>query len=264
MPDLRVQIDGLARWRATADVAQAYRRGRIFLAGDAAHLMPPNGGFGGNTGIHDAHNLAWKLALALQGHAGDGLLATYETERRPVGRFTVEQAYTRYVKRTAPYLGEETADPLAPDFDVELGYLYASGAVVGGPDGADGPVHDDPRLTHARPGSRLPHVWVDGVGGRQSSLDLAGSRFAVLAGAEGQAWREAVAAVAAEHPGIDLVADVVEDSGAGFAQACGISETGAVLVRPDGFVAWRSDDLPPDPRLALGIALDTVLAGTAG
>ena len=225
--------------------------------------MPPNGGFGGNTGIHDAHNLAWKLALALQGHAGDGLLATYDAERRPVGRFTVEQAYTRYVKRTAPYLGEETAEPLAPDFDVELGYLYRSGAGGRRSRGADGPVHDDPRHTHARPGSRLPHVWVDRRTADAVVARPGRQRFAVLAGAEGQAWREAVAAVAAEHPGIDLVADVVDDSGAGFAQACGISETGAVLVRPDGFVAWRSDDLPPDPRLALGIALDTVLAGTA-
>ena len=130
LPELPVSIDGLARWRATADVARRYGVGRIFLAGDAAHLMPPNGGFGGNTGIHDAHNLAWKLAAVLGGHADPALLETYDAERRPVGRFTVGQAYTRYVKRTAPHLGEDTADPLAPDFDIEVGYLYHSGAVL--------------------------------------------------------------------------------------------------------------------------------------
>ena len=72
VPDLDVRIDGVSRWRATAEVADRFRDGRVFLAGDAAHVMPPNGGFGGNTGIHDAHNLAWKLALALNGQAGDG------------------------------------------------------------------------------------------------------------------------------------------------------------------------------------------------
>ncbi len=72
VPDLEVKIDGVARWRATSDVAREFQRGRVFIVGDAAHLMPPNGGFGGNTGIHDAHNLAWKLAMVLKGVAGPG------------------------------------------------------------------------------------------------------------------------------------------------------------------------------------------------
>ena len=88
--------------------------------------MPPNGGFGGNTGIHDAHNLAWKLALVLKGLAAPALLATYEQERRPVGKFTVEQAYTRYVTRSATYLGAKDYEPPVDDFDIELGYLYRS------------------------------------------------------------------------------------------------------------------------------------------
>ena len=131
-PDLPVKIDGIARWRATSDVARRFQVGRTFLAGDAAHLMPPNGGFGGNTGIHDAHNLAWKLALVLEGVAGPELLETYETERKPVGKFTVEQAYTRYVTRTAPYLGAKDFEPPANDFNIELGYLYRSPAIVAG------------------------------------------------------------------------------------------------------------------------------------
>ena len=105
-PDLPVRIDGYSRWRATADVAQKFRDGRVFIIGDAAHLMPPNGGFGGNTGIHDAHNLAWKLAQVIHGQAHERLLESYDSERRPVARFTVEQAFSRYVARTAPWLAD--------------------------------------------------------------------------------------------------------------------------------------------------------------
>ena len=86
---------------------RTYQAGRIFLAGDAAHTMPPTGGFGGNTGIHDAHNLAWKLALVLRGAAGPALLETYNAERHPAGAQAVEQAYNRYVTRSDPDLGTE-------------------------------------------------------------------------------------------------------------------------------------------------------------
>jgi 2-polyprenyl-6-methoxyphenol hydroxylase-like FAD-dependent oxidoreductase len=266
VPDLPVRIDGLARWRATADVARHYRVGRIFLAGDAAHLMPPNGGFGGNTGIHDAHNLAWKLALVLNGQAQPALLDTYEAERRPVGRFTVEQAYTRYVTRTAPHLGAENAEPLAPDFDIELGYLYRSPAVMA--DGVadastegDGVVHHDPRETHASPGSRLPHVWVsmEPNGSPVSTIDLADSTFSVLTPADGGAWCDAAKAVAADHPGLELRAHRIDDPDADLPTRFGISGSGAVLVRPDGFVAWRTERLPDDPVSALGGALTQVL-----
>ena len=144
--DLPVTITGVARWRATSDVARRFRSGRVFLAGDAAHLMPPNGGYGGNTGIHDGHNLAWKLALVLKGIAGPELLETYEAERRPASAFTVEQAYTRYVTRTAPFLGKQDFQPPADDFDIELGYLYQSGAILAEPgdQAAAGRTHEHP------------------------------------------------------------------------------------------------------------------------
>ena len=212
MPDLDVRIDGLARWRATADVARRYQDGRIFLAGDAAHVMPPNGGFGGNTGIHDAHNLAWKLAYVLAGHAAPALLETYEAERRPVGQFTVEQAYTRYVRRTAPHLGVDEAPPLAPDFDVELGYLYRSRAIISADD--DDRVHADPRSTRGRPGSRAPHVWVEIDGRRASTIDLAANTFTVFTGHAGAAWCDAARTVAARHPGLVLHAHDIGDAGA--------------------------------------------------
>jgi 2-polyprenyl-6-methoxyphenol hydroxylase-like FAD-dependent oxidoreductase len=141
--DLPLRIDGYSRWRATASVARTLRAGRIFIAGDAAHLMPPNGGFGGNTGIHDVPNLAWKLGLVINGYAGPALLDTYETERKPVGPFTVEQAFSRYVTRTAPWLAARVQlEPVVDDLRIELGYLYDSALGV----------HADPRSTGLRTG----------------------------------------------------------------------------------------------------------------
>jgi 2-polyprenyl-6-methoxyphenol hydroxylase-like FAD-dependent oxidoreductase len=187
VPDLPVTIDGVARWRATSDVARRFADGRVFLAGDAAHLMPPNGGFGGNTGIHDGHNLAWKIAMVLKGIAGPALLATYEQERWPAAKFTVEQAYTRYVTRSATYLGAKDFQPLANDFNIELGYIYRSQAIVSEDDVAI--AHEDPHESRGRPGSRAPHLWVQHDGRRMSTLDLFGRSFVVLAPPDGEAWR---------------------------------------------------------------------------
>ncbi len=253
-PALAVRIDGLARWRATADVARSYQQGRIFLAGDAAHVMPPNGGFGGNTGIHDAHNLAWKMALVLHGHADQALLDTYDTERRPVGRFTVEQAYTRYVTRTAPQLGVETAAPLVADLEIELGYRYQSRAAGS----ADGVVHGDPR-EGAVAGARLPHAWLDVDGRRVSTIDLTGSTFAVLAGPDGADWCTAASALAAAHPGLDLHAHHLTRPASVFATTFGLSDSGVVLVRPDGFVSWTAGAMVGDPSSVLGGALRQAL-----
>jgi hypothetical protein len=242
-------------------VARRFRDGRIFLAGDAAHLMPPNGGFGGNTGIHDAHNLAWKLAYVLAGHASPVLLDTYGDERRPVGQFTVDQAYTRYVRRTAPHLGVDTAPPLAPDFDVELGYLYRSGAIIN--EDTDGDVHADPRTTRGLPGSRAPHVWVDVDGETASTIDLTANIFTVLAGSDGKAWSDAARTTEQAHRGLEVRAHQIMDDDGTFAAAYAIEADGAVLVRPDGFVAWRASTQPADPAAELTHALDTVLTASA-
>ena len=219
-----MKIDGVARWRATSDVARKFRDGRVFLAGDAAHLMPPNGGFGGNTGIHDAHNLAWKLALVLKGLAGPALLDTYEAERKPVGKFTVEQAYTRYVTRTAPYLGAKDFEPVANDFNIELGYLYCSPAICA--ENGEDKVHDDPRQTFGRPGSRAPHLWLERDGKPVSTIDMAGSAFVLLAGPEGEAWCGA-ARNAAARAGVALAAHRIggelRDPTGGSATAYGLS-----------------------------------------
>jgi 2-polyprenyl-6-methoxyphenol hydroxylase-like FAD-dependent oxidoreductase len=262
VPDLPVKIDGVARWRATSDVARRFQDGRIALVGDAAHLMPPNGGFGGNTGIQDAHNLAWKLALVLKGVAGTDLVATYDAERRPVGKFTVEQAYSRYVTRTATYLGATDYEPVAHDFNVELGYLYRSPAIVAEDD--DPAVHADPRQTFGRPCSRAPHVWLERDGRRISTLDLFGRAFVLLAGPQGNAWTAASRKAAAGLPGLELDSYVaggaqLRDPDGRFGDAYGLSANGAALVRPDGFVAWRMRELANDPAAALSQALRQVL-----
>ena len=269
VPDLPVTIDGVARWRATSDVARRFSDGRVFLAGDAAHLMPPNGGYGGNTGIHDGHNLAWKLAMVLKGVAGPALLSTYETERRPVGKFTVEQAYTRYVTRSATYLGAKDFQPLANDFNIELGYIYRSPAIIPEDDIERG--SEDPRESQGRPGSRAPHLWIE-QGGRQiSTLDLFGRGFTLLTTPGGAAWAQAARAAAVDIKGLTLDAYVVGRGGSSdppadvrdpsdrFATAYGVGETGAVLVRPDGFVAWRATAMTSDPTRTIAGTLRTLL-----
>ncbi|HEX5111034.1 MAG TPA: FAD-dependent monooxygenase [Vicinamibacterales bacterium] len=240
-PDLPVTVDTVMPWNAEATIADRMQDGRIFLAGDAAHVMPPNGGFGGNTGVQDAHNLAWKLALVLNGSAGAPLLSTYEEERRPVGVFTTEQAYSRYVTRTAPYLGTDGIEPVANDLEVELGYVYSSAAICVEP---GSPAHEHPRESKGRPGTRAPHHWLDREGERISTLDLFGHPFVLLAAGSGAAWCEAARTVARNaHVDIDvhrIGAGGLLDPERGFEAAYGLDPEGAVIVRPDGFVGWRA------------------------
>ena len=215
--DIPITIENVMPWKAAADVADSFQSRRIFLAGDSAHVMPPNGGFGGNTGVQDAHNLAWKLAMVFKGEAGADLLSSYERERRPVALFTAEQAYTRYVLRTAPYLGTDGIQPAENDLNIELGYCYGGDRV-----------HDNPRETKGRPGTRAPHVWIEQNGNRISTLDIFGRNFVVLAGPEGRRWCE----------GSSIQNHVIASTT--FRDSYGISASGAALIRPDGFVAWRS------------------------
>ena len=257
VPDLGVRIDGVARWRSSSDVARRYHEGRILLAGDAAHVMPPNGGFGGNTGVQDAYDAAWKLALVVKGIADPALLSTYDAERRPVGKLTVEQAYTRYVTRTAPYLGADDLQPFVADLEIELGYVYRSPAIVPDePVGEDDGGHDDPRRTRGRPGSRAPHLWIDRGGQRCSTLDLFGQHFVLLAGPDGAAWCEQAPAAVGAVPGAVLDTHQLDGS---FVDAYDVSPTGAVLVRPDGFVAWRSRSASERSAEVLTTALRTAL-----
>ena len=245
VPDIPVVVEDVATWRAVADSAERYQDGRVFLAGDAAHTMPPNGGFGGNTGVQDAYNLAWKLALVLRGVAGSGLLDTYDGERRPIGALMVEQAYSRYVTRVAPYLGTDGMAPIVDDLSLEIGCRYNSPAVILEP-GSEDALHEHPRESNGRPGSRAPHVVLAREGARISTLDLFGAGYVLLAAPGGDVWRDA-AVTAATDLGLSLEAhrvggDELVDPGGAFPDAYGISEAGAVIVRPDGIVGWRAAD----------------------
>ncbi|OJX70223.1 MAG: monooxygenase [Micrococcales bacterium 73-13] len=264
VPDIPVAIDDVMEWQASADVADRYQEGRVILVGDSAHVMPPYGGYGGNTGIQDAQNLAWKLAAVLRGEADPGLLATYEAERRPVGRFTVEQAFARYVARAAPSLRDDTIEPTVSDTNIDLGYRYRSSAIVEEP-GQEFQVQGDPRESGGLPGTRAPHQEVRLDGRTISILDLFGLRPVLLAASEGGAWADAARA-AAQRLGVPLDAyvvgaDLAEDGG--FAERYGLTASGAVLVRPDGVVAWRGRTEDPAAERIVADALGAVFGRSA-
>jgi FAD binding domain len=151
---LRPQIPGTdikaLEFPIAAHLADRYRAGRVFLVGDAAHTWPPTGGQGANTGIQDAHNLAWKLAAVLKGTAGAGLLDTYGQERRRTGLLTMGAAMARFATRMTPGHGPEVLD----DGAVAMGYQYRSSAVVGATDGDPRP--RPPVALTGQPGSRAP------------------------------------------------------------------------------------------------------------
>src|SRR6185437_12941538 len=254
------------QWDASADTAERFQQGRVFLAGDAAHVMPPSGGFGGNTGVQDAHNIAWKLAAVLKGIAGEPLLSTYDAERRPAAAFTVEQAYSRYVTRSAPYLRSENMQAIENDLNIELGYCYHSAAVIPDPDEKSVP-HDNPRETRGRPGTRAPHILLERSGEKISSLDLFGGNFVLLAGQEGHAWKES-GRDAAKQMGLSLDvyqigSDGLIDPSGTFADAYGMGPGGAVIVRPDGFVAWRAKTADGASPAAVRDALAVLLCRTS-
>jgi hypothetical protein len=264
-PELDIEIETVQRWNACAEWAERFQDGRVFIAGDAAHNMPPTGGFGGNVGIQDAHNLAWKLAYVLRETAGPELLATYDAERRPVGELSAEQAYTRYVLRLAPELGKEDLQPIVPEYAVELGYRYRSSSVIPEDGADDGALHENPHEPSASPGTRLPHVVVERDGEPVSTHDLLGRGFLLLAGGEAQAWCDAARA-ASERLGVDLDAyrvgtgaDLADPDGC-FADVYATGAGGAVLVRPDGFIAWRARAAQADADSLLGGVLERVLA----
>jgi putative polyketide hydroxylase len=264
--DIPVTIENVMHWQATADTAERLRNGRIFIAGDAAHVMPPTGGWGGNAGIQDAHNLAWKLALVLDGTAGPGLLDTYEEERHPISELTVEQAYTRYVLRTDPSIPKDNMQPIVPDLNVELGYVYRSAAIVT-ESLAEMPLHLNPRESRALPGTRAPHYWLQRRGQQVSTLDLFGRNFALLAAQDGVSWRGIAREVTA-RTGIALDVHRVggeglEDPSGGFAAAYDLEPSGCVLVRPDGFVAWRARNAELASAGRLANVLSTVLSRPA-
>jgi putative polyketide hydroxylase len=236
---VRVEILGVRLWESTALVADSYRRGRVLLAGDAAHVTTPIGGLGMNCGMADVHNLAWKLSGVTHGWASASLLDSYQPERQPVARDTAEASL-------------EAARPPAPVNGVVLGYAYESSVIV--PDGTAPPTMADPINDYAptgRPGHRAPHLWLD-PSRSHSTLDLVGNAFAVITDSPSPALTQASEAAQAAT-GIPVRSHVIDDDMC--LDLYGIHSGGAVLVRPDGHVAWRSIDPPADPTNDLRTAL---------
>jgi putative polyketide hydroxylase len=247
VPDLDVSVLGVNPWQASAIVSDRYRVGDVFLAGDAAHEMPPTGGFGLNTGVQDVHNLAWKIAAVLFGKADDKLLDSYHAERQPLGRIITQNSLANALSmgRTARQSNVLPRREFLNEQGLIFGACYQSTAVV--PDGTPPVAVDDPVTEYvpsARPGSRAPHVRLTRGDERISTIDLFGPHFVLLAGRDGDPWRRAAQGLGASWP--PLIAFTVgkdgdlSDPNGDWHDAYGVDPDGAVLVRPDGHVAWRS------------------------
>jgi len=256
------EVIDVKEWAGHHAVAERFRDGRVFIAGDAAHILWPSGGFGMNTAMGDAVDLGWKLAATIQGWGGPGLLASYDLERRPIGQRNVSGALDiRSVDDQMPLshalddeseegsrfrlrLGKFIEDsPRGAEFrtrlpGLELGYTYEESPVCVA-DGTD-PVPNTPTtyVPSARPGGRAPHARLaDG----RSILDLFGRGFTLLRlGA--RAPDTAAGELAARHRRLPLEVVDVERP-----EIVELYERRLVLVRPDGHVAWRADELPADP-----------------
>jgi hypothetical protein len=263
IPDLAIRHLNVGSWALQAQVAERFQQGRVFLVGDAAHVMPPCGGLGGNTGIADAYNLAWKLALVLQGKAHPELLSTYDAERRAVAQATMEQSTARSLKFWVDQPPESYQPVSILNYiTITLGYRYHSAAILSTSD--DGELYEDPRWPTGRPGSHAAHLVLEKEGKPCSTLDLFGRTFVLLAGKEGKAWCEAAKEVT-KQSGFALGTHCIghesdyQDVDRRFHEAYGVTASGAVLVRPDGFIAWRAEALHASPQRILAQALHSLL-----
>lgn len=252
---LEVRLLGANTWEVAHRLADRITAGRVHLVGDAAHLMPPTGGQGGGTALLDGMHLAWKLAAVVHGQAGDGLLAGHDAEHRPYGQAIADWQYANLIQRQRPDLADGTQPEPADSEALMFGYCRPVGAFVGGD---DGPMFRAPAVAAGLPGSRAPHVVLQRAGAAGSTRDLFFNGFVLLSADAG--WPAAAASVAdelglrldAHHIGGDLT-----DPDSAWPAAYGLPDGGAVLVRPDGVVAWRTAG-PPDTA-ALREALRTIL-----
>lgn len=241
IPDLDAEVISVLPWELSALIVERYRHGRIFLAGDAAHVWPPYGGLNGNTGIQDAHNLVWKLAAVLHGAAGPALLDTYEVERKPVAELTMKWALRRMKEESAPGTVEYSEDYST----IGLGYRYHSAAILG-----DKPavLTENPRHPSGEPGTRAAHLTLGSGTEQLSTLDLFGHDHqpVLLTGIAADGWAHAAKQ-------LSVVAHRISHDR--FPDAYGIADDGASLIRPDGFIAWRSRTGADEPEHELSQAI---------
>ena len=264
IPGTALKIEEIGETEISCGVAERFREGRVLLVGDAAHVMPPTGGMGGNTAYLDGLYLGWKLAAVLDGTAGDGLLDSHDAERRPYAEELVEQQFANLVDRISPELADGSTTALLPPPVIAFGYRYPKGAVLAEP-GDGGDLFEDPAHPTGRPGSHAPYVpLVRRDGTPASTTGLFGRSFVLLTGADGAAWATGAAAaaralgVALRVHGVGPEAEL-RDTGGAFTAAYGIGDSGAVLVRPDRFVAWRSAGAHDAPAAEMDRALRHVL-----
>jgi 2-polyprenyl-6-methoxyphenol hydroxylase-like FAD-dependent oxidoreductase len=259
-PDIPFELLAVVKWTRREVVAESMRAGRVFLAGDAAHQLTPNGGQGMNTGIGDAVDLAWKLDATLSGWGGKDLLDSYEAERRPIAELVVRTATGYFKKLVEMPTGQEIADDTPEgdalrtavrDFCIErqvhftheseglqLNFQYEGSPIVVA-DGTEAAPLDVARPQQtSRPGARAPHAWVEPS---KSTLDLFGRHFTLLVLADHVDVEPMVAA--ANESNIPLVVEKIKDEA-----VRSLYQRGLVLVRPDGYVAWRGDEVPAEPQ----------------
>jgi len=257
--DFDYEILSVLPWVRRALVADKFGEGRVFIAGDAAHLTSPTGGFGMNMGIQDAVDLSWKLDACLAGWGGPHLLESYTPERKPVSIRNVNEATGNLSRMRSPgenkallddtpegaavreRLGKEFTAAMTREWHtlgIHLGYRYDDSPIIV-PDGTPAPPMEVMTYDQtARPGARAPHVWLkDG----RSTLDLYGKTFVLLRLGKDAPAAEALVAAAAERKLPLNVVALDEDA------VKSAYERKLVLVRPDGHVAWRDDRVPQDP-----------------
>ncbi|MFE9663999.1 FAD-dependent monooxygenase [Streptomyces sp. NPDC005955] len=270
-PALPVKVLEESHWTSRSEVAERMTVGRVHLAGDAAHLVTPFSGSGLNLGVQDVHNLAWKLAAVVHGWAGPGLLATYDPERRPVAERTADEDRTNNAAAVATGNWDrwraELPKRLVKD-GLILGFHYPQGALVPEADDPAAPADPvtDSRADYrpsARPGHRAPHLPLGPGPDAASVLDLFGLGFTLLTGAAGTVWTAAAHHVQ-QRLSVPLHTRVLGPGTAeidpNWTRTYGITGSGAVLVRPDGHVAWRRTTGGPDAAALLERALRTVLS----
>jgi putative polyketide hydroxylase len=242
VPELALNIQAYFRWDFSAASASRYQSGRAFLVGDAAHGTTPRGATGMNTGIADGHNLGWKLAWVTRGWADEALLDSYQDERGSVGRRNAARS-------TETGIGSSGDSALAADF----GVTYSSAVITSGHTG-ELPLEEIGR--RAGPGTRAPHAWVDLQGKRLSIIDLFDGKLTLLIGASGGAWRTAADALPTDLPfQLLAVGTEIADPTGELTERYGLAGDRAVLVRPDGYVAWIGQAADDDAREMLRMAI---------
>lgn len=279
-PKLEIKIDSTSVWYVNQAHAPVYSKGRVFCGGDAVHRHPPSSGLGSNTCMQDAFNLAWKLAYVVKGHAGEQLLESYSLERAPVGAQIVaraNQSRLDYAPLNKCFRDPQAADPVAAGLEkladpspegverraalaaalelkntefnaqgVEMNQRCVSNAVIPDADAVEEVFQRDRQLylqATTRPGAKIPHAWVIGADGRRvSTLDLVGKgRFTLVTGIAGQAWAQAGRGLGVPYLDVLVIGkDGIQDVYCNWAAVREVDEAGALLVRPDGVVAWRS------------------------